>query len=108
MGNTTHTSGFCATGNRTVTFTYDIANMGITRLSGTFGIVDIGHPNNIGGNLTVICNSSGFELGSVTVNAGDEPMFANVNIPPDTQIVQVRLQVDGAGMVVGFGDAFFR
>ena len=29
-------------------------------------------------------------------------------IPQDVQMVQVALRVDGAGMIVGFGDAFFR
>jgi len=99
------------------TVTYDIAGRGFTILTGIFGgVLDEEQVSNslkivygsgsrpkpkiVGGTMTI--SGDGRFLGGFEVNAGGTPVSIDVNIPPQTKEIIIRL-----GYGLGLGDAFF-
>lgn len=85
--------------------TYDISELGVTKLTGTLGSVN----NVTGGTLTVTCADSGRFLGGGDVAGGRNATSTDITIeiPSNVQRVTIQLQTPSAWRGPGFGNAFF-
>ena len=105
VGTYAHIHGFQVSGMNNLALVYDIADLGVTRLTGTFGRV--GHSSRSVGELSITCVDSGVVLAFHHINDDVGTVEVDIPIPPTVRSVRIGINVNTVMMWFGFGSAYF-
>jgi len=109
MDGVTYHRGVTIHGRVTTYLVYSIAGLGVTRLTGTMGVVSYSRfsiPTD-GGRITIINHDTGRFIDGYTFPFGDAPRQISFDIPSDVENLRITFDIDNNFLLTGFGDAFF-